>query len=205
MPEESEEGALVVRNTEIEPSEPVGLKYFKAVDAMVQGVPIKDGKYFDILVHKKGLDQPTVKILRVESKYIDKNIGKQDEIALANKETRLQFNAECTEDGEYIDYPKNPSLAGMTYLAETVQTFSDAASVDGSTIRINNAIRLVSVNGVWVPYEDDRSKRPPQLGKPQEQLPGKERKALPDSGDQSAKATAILLNAMLGLKKKKLA
>lgn len=164
--------SLTINNKDIQRSEPVGLQYFRSVDAMVEGLTPEDGKYFNILVYESGKNLPQVKILRIESHYTDGNVGKQDEIELEGKENRLQFNAETEANDNYIKYPQELFKFAMGYLTETVDEFNRLAKVDGSVIRINNRDRLVSYKGLWMVIEEKHSPTP-KLGKPQERVTGK--------------------------------
>lgn len=161
---------LTVRNTEIMHSEPIGLQYFHAVDAIVEGETPDNGTYFNILVYGPQKDQPEVTILRIESHYTDGNIGKQDEIALGTKDNRLQFNAESTPDGSYASYPNEITNKGMEYLQAVIDTFSKLADQDGSIIKINNMEKMVAQQGKWVAIHPE-AHRSPRLNTPQKQLP----------------------------------
>jgi len=161
---------LTIADREITHTQPIGLQYFHAVDAMVEGETPDDGKYFNILVYGPQQDQPAVIILRTESHYTAANIGKQDEISLETRKDRLTFNAETKPDGVYIKYPNEISTAGMDYLQETIDTFSTLANQDGSLIRINNTDKMVAQQGKWVTIRPE-ARRSPRLNTPQKQLP----------------------------------
>lgn len=148
--------SLAKTAAEIESFVPDGLKYFMAVDFMVQGIKPIDGKYFDILVYPVNQDQPAVQILRIENKYLDQNVGKQDEIGLSTEEKRWQFNAECDPNGQYISYPKVLRPESSDFLTKVVDTFTELANNDGSKIRINHSQVLVSRNGVWEPFNNSK-------------------------------------------------
>lgn len=132
---------------------PIGLRYFHAVDVLTEGVPLKDEKYFDILVYEPNEDQPRIKILRIMSNYVDGTIGKQDEIELAEKRNRIQFNAKCDKEGQYLEYPENFSDFSYSYLGGVVMTFAGLVAMEGSKININNSVTLVSKDGSWVREE----------------------------------------------------
>ncbi len=201
MPEDKAE--LNIRGQEIIHTHPIGLRYFISVDAMVDGVTPKDGQYFDIGVYGVDEDQPTVKILRTQHKYLDHKIGKQDEIALMSKDYRLQFNAETTEAGEYIQYPSNIDHQALQYLNEVVQTFTTLGQKDGSRIYINNKVKMIARNGLWEVVEEIPKGPPPSFGAPSKDLPGGTYPQLPNQNNQSGFGASILLNAILGLKKMK--
>jgi len=166
-----DKNSLTVNQKDIQRSEPVGLQYFKSVDTMVEGLTPDSGKYFDILVYESGKESPQVKILRIESYYKDNNVDKQDEIELEGRQNRLQFNAKTDANGEYVEYPREPSKFAMDYLTETVEKFNRLAKIDGSIITINNTDRLVSYKGLWLVIEGKLSSTP-KLDKPQKRLTG---------------------------------
>ncbi len=137
---------------------------------MVKGLEAEEGKYFNILIYKNGVDLPAVKILRIQSNYSGGKVGKQDEIELEGKGNRLQFNAECDSGGQYTEYPLKISESGSQYLTDTVGEIAKISSVDGSMIMINRVARMTSKDGVWWPIEKDYSHNP-ILSEPEKQLP----------------------------------
>jgi len=149
----AQEKGLIISETEIALDLPLGLKYFLAVDALIQNVHPIDRIYFDILVYEKGIDQPAVNILRTLSYYRDGKIGKQDEIGLANKPNRLQFNAECASNDAYLQYPNQIRMENKQYLEEVVNIFTRLGHIEGSHIRINHQNVWMSQNGVWLPFQ----------------------------------------------------
>lgn len=168
MPE-GEQYPLVINHTEIIHELPVGLRYFMAVDAMTEGVKPIDRIYQNIQVYGPNndpqYDQPSVTILRILANYQGGNTGKQDELELQGMPYRMQFNAETTQDGTYIQFPQQVSQEGMEYLDGVVATFTDLAAIDGSYIRINNRIRMIAFEGIWVSVDDSQNGLPkPQDG-----------------------------------------
>jgi hypothetical protein len=108
----------------------------------------------------------------VISSYVDGNVGKQDEIELANKSSRLQINAECGPDGKYLEYPKEVSKERLVYLNDVVEMFATLSNKNKSHIRVNNTDKLIAKDGVWVDIEkQERSKEPPRLDKAKPKLP----------------------------------
>jgi len=157
VPDSGPPKSIVSNRTEFPPDLPIGRKYFQAVDLMTENVGLKDGKYYDILVYAPGDSQPSVKILRIVSNYEDGTIGKQDEIKLASRKKRLQFNAECDTRGKYVKYPTEFSENTSSYLEEVIELFESLIKKDGSHIWINNGLRLTSKNGVWVKADNKQT------------------------------------------------
>lgn len=155
---------------ELANSEPIGLQYFRAVDVMVNGLKPDDGKYFNILVYKNGVELPSVTILRIQSNYQDGTVGKQDEIELKGKGNRLQFNAECDSSGEYVQYPLQISENGSKYLADTVKELTEISAVDGSHIYINHSLSMIAKGGMWWQVEKGSTLSNPRLVAPKKQL-----------------------------------
>jgi hypothetical protein len=158
------ERAIVIAQTEIKSSLPVGLRYFQAVDAMTDGVELAEGRYFNILVYSPDENQPAVKILRFQVPFEGSITQKQDEINLTQEKQRLQFNAQV-EAGEYVVYPEDLGPDSMEYLEKVVEVFTELGRVDRSSIYINRELRFVSKDGVWVQIQD-WMRKPPRLGEP---------------------------------------
>jgi hypothetical protein len=163
------EKEIVATSSEITRDVPIGLKYFRSVDTLTSG-SLPDRNYFNILVYAPGEDQPRAKILRIQVSYSDENTGKQDEIELAGKGYRLQFNAECDPEGDYVKYPSTISEEATAYLNETVACFMELLKMNGSKVVINHKLALVSDGGMWKEARPTRNVSP-RLEEPQKQLP----------------------------------
>lgn len=163
------ETGAIVKSQEITKDVPVGLQYFQAVDVLTQNATADDRGYLDILVYDQKDSQPKVKILRQIIKYKDGSFEKQDELELAGKGNRLQLNAKCDAQGNYIKFPETLSENGSHYLESVVACFKDLLALDGASVKINNRKHLVSKNGVWV--EVERKSAIPKLQEPKKELP----------------------------------
>ena len=140
---------------------PIGLQYFRAVDAFLKDIEPEKG-YLNLRVYKSGGRQPSAIILRHVSNLLDKTVDLQDEIDIPSEEKRLQLNAKTAQDGEYLSYPKSLRPENAEFLQRVVNIFDDAVSVDGSEIFINNEVGYVSENGVWnLPPDKGVDKLPP--------------------------------------------
>lgn len=205
MPEDKK--ALQIKETRISERLDVGLQYFLAIDAIIGLDPsgkVRNQPVDEIKLYRAAVNHSDVSILRFTAHYDNPKgeiTAKQDEIALHEKDYRLQFNAQM-QNGDYIKYPTGLELTHIVYLQETIGAFAKAAQVDGSFIWVNGRKKMVASNGVWVEADENLSKG----GGPA--LPGSSRRLPPGQSDRLIEAAHVdaglnsILNQLLGVKER---
>jgi hypothetical protein len=129
---------------------PLSLQYLMLLDPTLTNPNIMEkGGMGRILFYLADGQQPTIGVYRSIARYLDGNLGVQDEIHLRSANEGVQFNFEFDKVGAPIKFPKLES-SNFPLLQKTLTEIREMARQKGSVILSDSGFRAESDGEKWI-------------------------------------------------------